>query len=86
VRRNGQGKLLSHHIPDVDMRGTLQQRVEVGMVSRLGIAAEDRGVDFDVHVGPDLGETAAALAFHYSMHRTPPEILPLPGFLQLPGD
>jgi hypothetical protein len=66
--RSGQRKLLPHYVPDVDVRGPLQQRIEVGMVSRFGITAEDRGVDLDIQLGPDLGETAAALAFHHAMH------------------
>jgi hypothetical protein len=81
ARGSSEGKLLPHHVPDVDMRGPLQQRIEVGMVSRLGIAAEDRGVDIDVHVGPDLGETPAALALHHPAYGAAPEILSLAGFL-----
>ena len=66
--------------------GPLGQGIEIGIVGRLGIGAEDRGIHVDVHLVQHLGETAAALAPHDAVQLPPPQVFPGAGGLQLPRD
>jgi hypothetical protein len=81
--RRRQNQLLPHYVPDIDMRGALQQRVEIGIVSRLRVAAEHRRVNIDIHFRPHLGQTAATFAFYLGVDGAAPEIFSFAGFLQL---
>ena len=83
--RSRQGQLLPHDVTNIDVRRALQEGVEIGVVSRLGIGAEDSSVDFDIYISLDVGQTAATLTLHGSVQLSPPEVLPVAGRLQLPG-
>ena len=81
---SSQGQLLSHDVPHIDVRCPFQQRVEVGIICRIGIGAEHGCVDVNVDIGPYISQAPPALALHGSVDVPAPEILPCPGGLQLP--
>jgi hypothetical protein len=82
--RSGKGQLVPHYVPHVYVRGTLEQRVEVRIVRGLGIRAEDGSIDIDVYRRAHIGQATPALALHFSVHTTPPQVLTIPCCLQLP--
>jgi len=71
---NGQGQLFPHHIPDVDVRGALEQGIKVGIIRGLGVRAEDGGIHVDVHFGADIDQASPALALHLTVHAAPPQV------------
>ena len=83
VGLGGEGQLLPHHLADVHGRRPIGERIEVGIVYRVRIGAEDRGIHRDVHLVEHLGQATAALAAHYAVEITPPEVLAFAGGLQL---
>ena len=66
------------------MGGALQQRIEIRIVRRFGIGAEDGGIHIDVHFGADVGKAATALALHLALELPPPQVLALVCRLKLP--
>jgi hypothetical protein len=86
VSGSSQGHFLPHHVTDVDVRGPLQQRIEVGIVACLGVTAEHRGININVYYGLHLGEAAPAFPFQDTVDLAPPEIFALAGLLELSGD
>ena len=82
--RHSERKLLPYDVPDIDVRRPLQQRVEVGIIGRVGVGAEHRRIDIDIDGGPHVSQAAAALPVHGSVHMPAPEILSRPSRLQLP--
>jgi hypothetical protein len=83
ARRGRQGQLLSHDITNVDVRRPLQQGVEVWIVCRLWIGAEDGRIDIDVQLGAYIRQAPPALTMHGSVDVPTPEILIRAGGLQL---
>jgi hypothetical protein len=83
--RSGQGQLFPHHIPDVDVGGALEQGVEIRIIRRLRVSAEDGGVHINVHCGTDIGQASPALALHLAMHTAPPQVFTVTSRLQLTG-
>jgi hypothetical protein len=79
-------QLFTDHVPDVDVRRPLKQRVKIRIVGRLGIGAEHRGIDIDVYVGTNFAQAAPAVTLHRCVDAAPPEIFAGPSGLQLPGD
>jgi hypothetical protein len=78
-----EGKFLPNHRSDVHRGGPLRQRVEIRIVGGVGIGGENRRVYFDVHFIDHFGETAPALAANHAVEVAAPEILPVPGCLEL---
>jgi hypothetical protein len=70
----------------IDVRGPLEKRIKIRIIRGFGVGAEDRRVHLDVYLGPDLGQAAAALAFHDAVNTAPPEVLAVAGCLQLALD
>jgi hypothetical protein len=85
ARGYGERHLFPDDVPNIDVRRPFQKRVEIGVVSRLGIRAEHRGVDLDVDIGPYSRQAAPAFSLQRSVDMAPPEILSGAGCLQLPG-
>jgi len=60
--RNRECQLFPGDITDIDMRGTLQQWIGVGIVRQLGICAEDGGIYVDLQFAPHVAKAPAALS------------------------
>lgn len=82
--RSGESQLFPYHRPEVHRTGPFGKRIEIRIVRRLGIGAEHDGVDLEVQLVQDLGETAAAFASDGSVNVPPPEVFAFAGGLQLP--
>ena len=80
---SGEGQLLPNYRADVHGGGPLGEEIEVGVVHRVRIGAEHRGIHRHVHLVEHLDQAAAALAADHAMEIAPPEILALTGGLQL---
>jgi hypothetical protein len=71
---------------EVDTRWAGWQRVELGVVRRLGIAREHGGADIDVYLFEHFGETPATLAADHPVQAPSPEEFSLARCLQLTVD
>ena len=80
---SGEGQLLSNHRTDVHGRGPVGEKVEVGVVHRVRIGAEHRGIHRHVHLVEHLRQAAATLAANYAVEITSPEVFALVGGLKL---
>ena len=83
---SGEGQLFSNHRTDVHGRGPIGEEIEVGVVHRVRIGAEHRGVHRHVNLVEHLGQAAATLAAHYAVEITPPEVFTFTGGLKLAVD
>ena len=63
---HGQSQFFPSHIPDVDMRGPLQEGIEIGILRRFRIGAEDGRIDIDVQIGAKLGQATPALGLQHA--------------------
>jgi hypothetical protein len=79
----GEGQLFPNHRTDVHGGGPIGKKIEVGVVHRVRIGAEDRSTHRHVNLAEHLGQAAAALAADHTMEITPPEVLALTGGLKL---
>ena len=79
----GEGQLLSDHRTDIHRRGPLGERIEVGVVHRVGVGAEHRGIHRHVHLVEHLGQAAAALAANHAVKITSPEVFVFASGLKL---
>ena len=86
VTRYCQRQLLADHWRDIDARRPGRQRVEVRIVSRLGVTREHRRGDVNVYFLKDLTQAAPALAAHDRVNASSPEVLSLGGCLKLAID
>jgi hypothetical protein len=85
-RGSCQGELLSDHIADVHMGRAGEQRIEVRIIRRLGVAAEHGRIHIDVYLGADIGQATPAFSLHDRLYGSPPEVLTIAGCLKLAFD
>ena len=82
----GQRYLLANDVTHLHRGGPLGQGIEVGVVGRLGVGREDRGIHLDLDRLADFREAPAALAPHDAVDVTPPQVLAIARSLELAGD
>jgi hypothetical protein len=86
ITRHRERQLFPNDGCEIDARWSGWQRVELGVLRRLGIAREHGGADIDVYLFEHLGETPATLAPDHPVQATSPEEFSLARCLQLTVD
>ena len=84
--RSGEYELFADHIPDVDVRRTLGQRIKIRIIRCLRVGTEHCGVNIDVDVSTNFTQATAAVTLQCCVNASAPQIFARPSGLQLPGD
>jgi hypothetical protein len=80
---DGQRELFTDRVDHVDVGRPLGQRVELRIVRRLGVGAENGRINLEVDLVEDLGEAPPALTPHHRVHVPSPQVGAIAGGLQL---
>jgi hypothetical protein len=80
---DSQRQLLPGYVTDIDVRGTLEQRVRIGTVGGLWISTEKGPVNRDVQIAAHLTQAAPAFRLQRATQCAPPQIFTWPGSLKL---